>query len=59
MRKLLLFLLETTTTKLTRKPGEKAPVSGIYRFNKEYIALTKGERFPPIVDGVWRLVVSV
>lgn len=40
-------------------PGNKAPVSGVYRSEKEYIPLTRGERFPPAMDGKWTLVVNL
>lgn len=59
MKNLLLWLLEVTTVTEYCKTGTKAPVSGLYRSGKEYIALTKGETFPPIKNNWWILVVSV
>ena len=59
IRKLLLSLLEINSEDITGTTGKKAPVSGIYRSGKEFIALTKGETFPPVVDVCWNLVVSV
>jgi len=59
MKKLLLRLLQLTAEKVICKTGTKAPLSGIWLSGKEYIALTKGERFPPGIDNYWTLVVSV
>ncbi len=59
MKNILLKLLEITTQTEYCKTGTKAPVSGIWRSGKEYIALTKGERFPPCTSDWWILVVSV
>lgn len=59
MKKLLLWLLESMEEEKFYKTGSKAPVSGIYRSGKEYIALTKGERFIPSLSDWWVLVVSV
>lgn len=59
IKKLLLSLLEVTSEDITGTTGKKAVVSGIYRSGKEFIALTKGETFPPVVDVCWNLVVSV
>jgi len=59
IKKILLSLLEATSEDITGTTGKKAPVSGIYRSGKEYIALTKGETFPPSIDLCWILVVSV
>jgi hypothetical protein len=59
IKKILLSLLEATGEDVIGTTGKKAPVSGIYRSGKEFIALTKGETFPPAVDVCWNLVVSV
>lgn len=59
MKKLLLSLLELTAKEIKCKIGTKASFSGLYRSGKEYIALTKGERFPPCQNDYWILVVSV
>ena len=59
MKKLLFWLLELTTETEYCKTGTKAEFSGLYRSGKEYIALTKGERFPPCDNDWWVLVVSV
>jgi hypothetical protein len=59
IKKLLLSLLEINSKDITGTTGKKAVVSGIYRSGKEFIALTKGETFPPVVDVCWNLVVSV
>lgn len=59
IKRILLSLLEMTSGKTVGRTGKKAQVSGIYRAGKEYIALTKGETFPPSIDLKWKLVVSV
>jgi hypothetical protein len=59
MKNILLKLLEFTTKTEYCKTGTKAEFSGLYRSGKEYIALTKGERFPPCTSDWWILVVSV
>jgi len=59
IKRILLSLLEANSEDITGRTGRKAPVSGIYRSEKEYIALTKGEVFPPSIDLQWILVVSV
>jgi hypothetical protein len=59
IKKILLSLLEGISEDITGTTGKKAPVSGIYRSGKEYIALTKGETFPPAINACWILVVSV
>lgn len=59
IKKLLLSLLEINSKDIIGTTGKKAPVSGIYRSGKEFIALTKGEVFPPVVHICWNLVVSV
>jgi hypothetical protein len=56
---LLLKLLELFAEDVTFKSGQKAPYSGLFRSGKEYIALTKEERFPPSFTGGWKLVVNV
>ena len=48
MKKLLLWLLELTGDTMYQKTGEKAPVSGIWKSGKEYIAISKSERFPTL-----------
>ena len=59
IKKLLLSLLEINSEDITGTTGKKAVVSGIYRSGKDYIALTRGETFPPSLDLYWILVVSV
>jgi hypothetical protein len=59
IKKLLLSLLEINSEDITGTTGKKAVVSGIYRSGKEFIALTKGETFPPVVHVCWNLVVSL
>lgn len=59
IRKILLTLLEMNSDTVLVRTGKKAPVSGVYRSEKEYIALTKGETLPPAFDSFWRLVVKV
>jgi hypothetical protein len=59
MKRLLLWLLEVATLTEYGKTGTKATHSGIWRSGKEFIALTKGERFPPCKNDWWILVVSV
>jgi hypothetical protein len=64
IKRILLSLLELTSENVIGKIGEKAIVSGLYRSSTifghedEFIALSKGERFPPLGDGIWYLVVS-
>ena len=59
IKKILLSLLEMNSEATIGRTGKKANVSGLYRSGKEYIALTKGETFPPSIDLCWILVVSV
>jgi len=59
IKKLLLSLLELNSVKVVSKTGQKAPFSGLYRSEKEIIALTKGEKFPPFGNNFWKLIVSV
>lgn len=59
IRKILLLLLELFEEKMECRIGQRAPYSGVYRDGDDYIALTKWERFPPNVNGVWKLVVKV
>jgi len=59
IKKILLSLLELTSPDIKGKTGKKATVSGLYRSEKEYIALTKGETFPPAFDSYWKLVVNI
>lgn len=59
MKKILLWLLESMEDEKYYKTGTKAPVSGIYRSGKEYIALSKGERLIPSYTDWWVLVVAV
>jgi hypothetical protein len=59
MKKVLLVLLEMCSKNVTVKTGQRTRVSGLFRSGKEYIALTKGEKFPPSISNVWTLVVSV
>lgn len=59
MKKLLLNLLEFFAEEVTQKTGEKAIYSGVYRSGKEYIALSKSERFPPSESDYWYLVVKL
>jgi hypothetical protein len=59
IKRILLSLLEMNSDGTLGCTGKKAVVSGLYRSGKEYIALTKGETFPPAIDKCWILVVSV
>ena len=59
IKRILLSLLEINSDGTTGRTGKKAVVSGIYRSGKDYIALTRGEKFPPSLDLYWILVVSV
>jgi len=59
MKNILLHSLEVLEPKLIQKTGQKAEKSGIYRSNKQYIALTKNERFPPSETNIWKIVVSI
>jgi len=59
MKKLLLASLEALEPKLIQKTGEKAEKSGLYRSGKEIIALSKGEKFPPSKNSIWKIIVSV
>ena len=59
IKRILLSLLEMISDGTTGRTGKKAVVSGIYRSDKEFIALTRGETFPPSLDLCWILVVSV
>jgi hypothetical protein len=59
MKTILLRSLETLEPNLVQKTGQKAEKSGIYRSDKQYIALTKNERFPPSETNVWKIVVSI
>ena len=59
IKQLLLALLELTSEKIISKTGQRSRISGIYRSDKEFIALSKGEKFPPSISNVWTLVVSV
>lgn len=63
LKRLLLSLLELTSENIIGKIGEKAVVSGLYRTTSlvgrdEIIALSKGEKFPPLGNGLWILIVS-
>lgn len=59
MKKLLLVLLELTSREIVGKTGQRTRVSGLFRSDREYIALSKGEKFPPSPSNVWTLVVSI
>ena len=59
IKQLLLALLELSSETITAKTGQRTRVSGLFRSGKEFIALTKGEKFPPSISNVWTLVVSV
>jgi hypothetical protein len=59
IKQLLLALLELSSENITAKTGQRTRVSGLFRSGKEFIALTKGEKFPPSISNVWTLVVSV
>ena len=59
IKQLLLALLELSSENITVKTGQRTKVSGLFRSGKEFIALTKGEKFPPSISNVWTLVVSV
>ena len=53
IKRILLSLLEINSDGTTGRTGKKAVVSGIYRSGKDYIALTRGETFPPSLDLYW------
>jgi len=59
IKQLLLALLELTSENITSKTGQRTRVSGLFRSDKEIIALSKGEKFPPSPSNVWKLIVSV
>ena len=59
IKQLLLALLELSSENISAKTGQRTKVSGLFRSGKEFIALTKGEKFPPSISNVWTLVVSV
>lgn len=59
MKQLLLALLELTSEKIISKTGQRTRVSGLFRSGKEFIALSKGEKFPPSISNVWTLVISI
>lgn len=59
MKNFLLRLLEYFTTEHIQKTGEKAEFSGVYRSEAEYVPIAKGERLPPLGNGVWHLVVRL
>jgi hypothetical protein len=59
IKQLLLALLELTSENITSKTGQRTRVSGLFRSNKEIIALSKGEKFPPSLSNVWKLIVSI
>ena len=59
IKQLLLALLELNSENITVKTGQRTRISGLFRSGKEFIALTKGEKFPPSISNVWTLVVSV
>jgi len=59
MKKLLLASLEALEPKLIQKTGEKAEKSGLYKSGKEIIPLSKGEKFPPSVSNIWKIIVSI
>jgi hypothetical protein len=59
IKRILLSLLEMNSETIYGKTGKKAQLSGIYRSGKEYVALTKGETFPPSINSQWILVVNV
>jgi hypothetical protein len=59
MKKLLLALLELSSERIISKTGQRTRVSGLFRSDKEIIALSKGEKFPPSPSNVWELIVSV
>ena len=59
IKRILLSLLEMNSDGTMGRTGKKANVSGLYRSGKDYIALTRGETFPPSIDLCWILVESV
>lgn len=59
IKKILLSLLEMNSDKTLGRTGKKTYVSGIYRSGEQFVALTKGETFPPSLNSRWVLVVSV
>jgi hypothetical protein len=59
MRSILLIILEFFEDTIIQKTGEKAICSGIWRSEKQYVALTRHEVFPPLGNYKWTLVVRV
>jgi hypothetical protein len=59
IKKFLLTLLEMTSESVYAKTGQKAFYSGLYRSGNSFVALTKGETFPPSINAQWTLVVNV
>jgi hypothetical protein len=59
MKKLLLLLLELIEPKAIEKTGKKAIKSGLYKSGNQIIPLSKGERFPPSKNNLWKIIVSV
>lgn len=59
MKQILLTILELCKFNIIQKTGEKAFCSGVWRSSREYIPLTKGERFPPSPTNKWYLVVNL
>jgi hypothetical protein len=59
IKKILLFLLEMNSKTIISKTGQKAFYSGLYKSGNNFVALTKGETFPPSIDSKWVLVVNV
>lgn len=59
MKKLLLASLQALESKLEQKTGEKALKSGLFRSGDEIIPLSKGEKFPPSKNNIWKIIVSV
>lgn len=47
IQKFAFWLLKENRPNDTFTSGMKAPYSGVFYAGKEYIPLTKGERFPP------------
>jgi len=60
MKTIMLRILELFAENYVGTIGKRALYSGLYRSGKEYIPLSKGERFPPhLGDEDWNLVVKV
>ena len=58
MKKVLFALLALLEPDMVHRSGEKVELSGIYKSGSIYIAISKGERFPPSTKH-WSIVTSI